>query len=751
HSNVTRLFSATKEWFNFNEKDVWTLFHSYAFDFSVWEIWGALSHGGCLLVIPYYVSRSPEDFYRLLSNHGVTVLNQTPSAFLQLIRAEELVGISEDLKLRLVIFGGEALNFQSLKPWFDRHGGKTPNLINMYGITETTVHVTYYPITSANVEESGSIVGRPIPDLQSYILDSALNPVPPGVVGELYIGGPGLARGYLNRPRLTAERFVKNHFIQEPDSRLYMTGDLARYLPDGRIEYLGRIDNQVQIRGFRVELGEIETLLSRHEMVKENVVVVRENQDKNRHLAAYIVTEEKNDENAEENISELRSHLKAKLPDYMIPTFFIFMNTLPLTPNGKLDRKALPEPDMSAFGARSGFVAPGTPNEKLLAGIWGEVLEVEAIGVHDGFFELGGDSIQSIKVIAKAREAGLDFSVKQLFENQTIHELARVSESSRGFLPESEVKPFALLTDEDRIKAPDDLDDAYPLSALQAGMYFHTEYSKDTAVYHDIFSYHIQEHMDDGALEKALEHVVNRHPVLRTSFAVKDFSEPLQFVHKKVKIAIASEDLAHMSFDEQEAFIDAWIEKEKKRGFDWSRPPFVRFVIHHRGRDTFNLGISFHHAILDGWSVASMVTELFLEYRSLLTQKTTPPLPVLWGFRDFIALERDTAESEECKDYWLRKLEDINILKIPRWPERFRSDSIDRIETESVSVSSGLSAGLKKLSKQAGVPIKSILLAAHMKVLSTLGGVADITSGLVLNGRLERSESEQTLGLFLNT
>ncbi|NER29541.1 MAG: amino acid adenylation domain-containing protein, partial [Symploca sp. SIO1C4] len=258
HSNVLRLFAATDSWYHFNPQDVWTLFHSYAFDFSVWEVWGALLYGGKLVIVPYLVTRSPESFYQLLSQENVTVLNQTPSAFRQLIQAEQSATTVEQLKLRLVIFGGEALELNSLKPWFERYGDQKPQLVNMYGITETTVHVTYRPLSLADLEGAASVIGRPIPDLQMYVLDEHLQPVPIGIPGEMYVGGAGVTRGYLHRRELTVERFISNPFTDNPQARLYKTGDLARYLPNGELEYLGRIDNQVKIRGFRIELGEIE-------------------------------------------------------------------------------------------------------------------------------------------------------------------------------------------------------------------------------------------------------------------------------------------------------------------------------------------------------------------------------------------------------------------------------------------------------------------------------------------------------------
>jgi amino acid adenylation domain-containing protein len=430
HANVTRLFTSTRALFDFSEEDVWTLFHSYAFDFSVWELWGALLYGGRLVVVPFWESRSPESLRRTLVEHEVTVLNQTPSAFRQFMAEEERSGRPGELSLRLVVFGGEALEMGSLRGWMNRHEGNGPRLVNMYGITETTVHVTYAEVTREEVESGGaSRIGVGLSDLSVYVLDEWGELVGVGMKGELYIGGAGVARGYLQRPELTAERFIPDAFSSEAGARLYRTGDLARYRADGELEYLGRIDNQVKIRGYRIELGEIEAALSAVSGVRVVVVDVRPGLGgTEKRLVAYVVWEA----GAEGPVTELRRRLKERLPDYMSPSAYVELAQLPLTANGKVDRRALPEPE--AEGGNSSSVqreAGRTPVEELLCGIWAEVLGVEQFGLDDNFFDLGGHSLLATGVASRIRERfGIEFQMRSLFESPTISALAVLVETN---------------------------------------------------------------------------------------------------------------------------------------------------------------------------------------------------------------------------------------------------------------------------------------------------------------------------------
>jgi amino acid adenylation domain-containing protein len=417
HGNVMRLFTQTDHWFHFNEDDVWTMFHSFAFDFSVWEIWGPLLTGGRLVIVPFEVSRSTEEFYALLSEERVTVLNQTPSAFSLLDQVEE-AGPVLPLALRYVIFGGEALQYRALRNWFKRHGDAKPQLINMYGITETTVHVTYRVVSETDAHaETDSPIGEPIPDLQLYVLDGDLKPVAEGEEGELCVGGAGVAKGYLNRPELTAQRFIADPF-GKPGSLLYRSGDLARRRADGQLVYLGRNDNQVKINGFRIELGEVEAAIAEYPGIRQVFVTAHTDHTGRQRLAAYFVTES----GIKLEAHTLREFLTPRSPAQMIPAFYIQMESFPLTNNGKVDRKALPVP---VTGSVAPAVEAGTPMQERVAAIWREVLEAPNVGLDDNFFDIGGSSILLIRIRAELqKQLDRQIPITWMFEFTSIRTLA---------------------------------------------------------------------------------------------------------------------------------------------------------------------------------------------------------------------------------------------------------------------------------------------------------------------------------------
>ncbi|MEU3624601.1 non-ribosomal peptide synthetase [Amycolatopsis coloradensis] len=567
HANVTRLFSSTEHWFGFGDQDVWTLFHSYAFDFSVWELWGALLHGGRLVVVPQDAVREPEDFLALLAEQRVTVLNQTPSAFYRLSALS-----SPPLSLRYVIFGGEALDPARLAEWYRRHPDG-PRLVNMYGITETTVHVTY-----RSLEAGGSgAVGVPIPDLRTYVLDAGLTPVPPGVTGELYVAGAGLARGYLNRPGLTASRFLADPF-GAPGTRMYRTGDLLRWTADGELDYRGRADHQVKIRGFRIEPGEIEAALIAHPDVDAAAVVVHGTGDARR-LVAYLT-------GAVPGTTALREFLGRTLPAHMVPAVFVALERLPLNANGKLDHRSLPEPGVRT---ENRHVAPRDEVEAVLAQVWSGVLGVDRVGVEDNFFGLGGDSILSIQVVAAARQAGLALTSKDLFRNQTIAELATVAQ------PDAPVAPV------------EDKGGPAPLGPIQSWLFEQLDEPwRLTMSVHVVLST-----VDVPKLITALSRVAERHDALRLRFSRKDDGWEQEAVPVESADLLRQVDLSEVD-DVTEAMHAEAVRAQTS--LDIVTGPLWRAVLFTFRDRAPRLFLTAHHLVMDGVSWRILLADLERAY-----------------------------------------------------------------------------------------------------------------------------------------
>jgi amino acid adenylation domain-containing protein len=415
HANVTRLFQSTAPWFTFGSDDVWTLFHSLSFDFSVWEIWGALLHGGRLAIVPFAVSRSPEAFLDLIERERVTVLNQTPSAFLALLAAEARRDQPAARSLRYVVFGGEALDVRALEPWFDRHGDAMPRLVNMYGITETTVHVTYRPLTRDDIAAGRSVVGEPIPDLTIRLLDPSGGLVPIGVPGELCVGGAGVTRGYLGRPELTTTRFVPDPYTG--DGRLYRSGDLARYLENGDLEFLGRADHQVKIRGHRIEPGEVEAALTAAPGVRQAVVLPWP-RGGDTVLVAYVVADPNPDLTA-----TLRAALRQRLPEYMVPSAFVRLDRFPLTAHGKIDRRALPDPAEEPRHAVTSSAA-GSDTERMLLAVFGNAMSGAPLDADANFFDAGAHSLTLVRAHAALRDQGHQLPLVALYQHPSVRALA---------------------------------------------------------------------------------------------------------------------------------------------------------------------------------------------------------------------------------------------------------------------------------------------------------------------------------------
>ncbi|WP_137936792.1 non-ribosomal peptide synthetase [Chitinivorax sp. B] len=760
HRNVLRLFKGTDAWFGFNQNDVWSLFHSTAFDFSVWEIWGALLYGGRLVVVPYMVSRSPEAFHQLVVRERVTVLNQTPSAFKQFIAADQAAGLpAKALSLRYVVFGGEALEPASLRPWLDKYGDAAPQLINMYGITETTVHVTYRPITRQDAERPGSSpIGVAIPDLRLFILDAQRRPVPVGVIGEIYVAGDGVAQGYLNRPELTAERFIDwpaslAEAAGRTDGRkLYKTGDLGRFLADGSIEYKGRADDQVKIRGFRIELGEIEAALRQSSQVKEAIVQTwRDGVAGDARLVAYVVPAV-----ADVKVEQLRSLLKTVLPEYMVPAHFLFLEALPLTNNGKIDRKALPSPASERPQLASDYAPASNVLEQQLVDIWQSVLGLDQIGIHDNFFALGGDSLRGVQAIGQARGLGLNLSLVDLFAQQTIAELARIAASKPGNEPtiNRQRQPFSLISEADRAKLPATAIDAYPLSRMQGGMFYHMQLTPESNVYHCTGTSHIRlaSPFNEAAFRTAVQQTVARHDILRIGFDLVGCSEPLQIVHREAVLPVVVEDLRGLSDEAQETRIKALLEIEKRTPFDFSKPTLLRFFIQLRSDRSLQFTMTECHPIYDGWSYHTMIVEVFNRYAGLTGDSTfTEPPALNVSYRDFVEMELAAVNDPAHQQFWGDWLEDCTILKLPRLMPTPPGSHTPSLKAVRLTLPESVYAGLQRLMHAASVPMKSVLLAGHVKVMSLVTGETDILTGIPTNGRPEEIGGDQLYGLFLNT
>ncbi|ROL65831.1 non-ribosomal peptide synthetase, partial [Pseudomonas chlororaphis] len=735
HQNVVRLFDATESWFHFDDQDVWTLFHSYAFDFSVWEIFGALLHGGRLVIVPQETSRSPEDFHRLLCEERVTVLNQTPSAFKPLM-AVACAG-SQANHLRYVVFGGEALEVKALKPWFERFGDSAPQLVNMYGITETTVHVTYRPLSLADLQLSASSpIGEPIPDLSWYLLDSDLNPVPRGCVGELYIGREGLARGYLNRSDLSATRFVPDPF-DDQGGRLYRTGDLARYHADGLIEYIGRIDQQVKIRGFRIELGEIEARLLAQPEVRE-VAVLAQDGASGPQLVAYLVASQ-GAVPAEDQAAlrtTIKEGLKEHLPDYMVPAHVLFLEQLPLTANGKLDRKALPAADASLL--QRAFVAPQSPLQQQVAAIWQEVLQVERVGLDDNFFELGGHSLLATQLVSRIRQ-GLqrEVALKSLFEHDTLGTFVAALEGGaqrqESSLPRVERgQPLAL-------------------SYAQERQWFLWQMDPHSAAYHVPMALRLKGALDRRALQSSFEALVARHESLRTTF-VEQGSRTLQVIHADAAPVIVWADLAQQGTD-QDAAIQAFVAEEIQQPFDLRQGPLLRIKLLRLAPDDHVLVLVQHHIVSDGWSMRLMVDELVQLYGDF-SEAQVPSLPALpIQYADYAQWQRnwmDAGERERQLAYWQEQLAgESALLELPLDRPRPAQQSFRGARLD-LPLPERLAEHLKALARSEGVTLFMLLLASFQTLLHRYSGQADIRVGVPIANR-NRAETESLIGFFVNT
>jgi amino acid adenylation domain-containing protein len=762
HDNVVRLFRATECCFAFNSRDVWTMFHSFAFDFSVWELWGGLFYGGRVIVVPSATARAPDDTFELLCSEGVTILNQTPSAFYQLAEAQSRC---PDLKhsLRMVIFGGEPLECHRLKEWVSRNGADAPLLVNMYGITETTVHVTYRRLSMEDIQAEGaSVIGSPIQDLTVGLLDRHHRAVPLGVVGEIYVGGAGLARGYLGRPELTAERFIRHPFSSDPGVMLYKTGDLGRRRADGILEYCGRNDDQVKIRGYRVELGEISAHLARHPDVKEAVTVARDDEAKGRRLVGYVIPKTGS---TVISVESLRAHLKESLPEYMIPSAFVVLWAFPLTPNGKLDRRSLPAPQEDAYGSRK-YVAPQGDVEEVLAGIWQDLLDVERVGRSDNFFELGGHSLLVVQLMERIRRAGLRASVRRIFESTTLTELAGTI--TPGSVEQLDVPPngiplgckeiapgmLSLISlDIEHIEeitrtvlggAPN-VQDIYPLAPLQEGILFHHLLSSDNGDVYTrpmLFSVSCAERLKEFVV--ALQAIIDRHDSLRTAVLWERLPQPVQVVHRRATLPVES-----VALERDRPAAQQLIEQMSSREveLDLRRPPMMKVhIAQDPDGDHWYALLCTHHLVCDNVSLEILLNEIAAHLEG---RQHSLPAPV--PYRNHVAQALAHTKSQSSEAFFRSKLGMISHTTAPFDLVNVRGNG-GEIQGAKGAVTQELMRRLRSEARRLNVSAGTMFHAAWALVVSQTSRHEDIVYGTVLLGRFHGSAGAQRiLGMFVNT
>jgi amino acid adenylation domain-containing protein len=739
HENVVRLVRNTN-YVRLGEEVVLGHASNVMFDASTFEIWGALLNGGRLVVIRKEEVMSPERLGSELREKGVTTLFLTTAMYQECVRSGR--GVFQGVKT--VLFGGEQCDGECVGRSVEEAGAE--EVVHVYGPTETTTYATYGVVRGVG-KGKGVPIGGPIGNTEIYIVDEEMEAVGIGVVGEICVGGKGVTRGYGKNAEMTAEKYVPNGVREGGGERLYRTGDLGRWRKDGQIEFVGRRDHQVKIRGYRIELGEVETVLRAQPGVKDAVAValVRSNGDKQ--LAGYVVTEA----GATLTAREVRDGVKSKLPEYMVPVVVI-LEELPLTPTGKIDRKKLPQPEHTLEAKKKKYAGPRNRTEEILTEVWAEVLGLERVGIEENFFELGGDSIICVRIIGRAQERGVEFSVQELFEHQTVAALAsanRQLQAGEG----TATKPFELAGEDVRNRLSDDIVDAYPLSHLQAGMLFHSQTAPGSGVYHDVVSYRLHLPYQAESFQCALNALVQRHPMLRTSIDMASFSEPLQLVHRTVELPVLEHDWRSLSAPQQEKALVEFVEREAKARFIWDEVFRLNVCVHRLNESEFQCSFNFHHAIMDGWSEASLITELVQEYEKALSGTAPEENRLDANYRDYIALERRTLASAESLAFWKRMLEGHVATPVPlqHWREEESRNSTFEAPVQEIAISEDTQNRLQRTARDMGVPLKTVLLAAHVRALQVLSGQDDVTTGVVLNGRLETPGGERVLGLFLNT
>ena len=700
----------------------------FSFDVSVWEFFWPLITGASLVVAKPGGHRDSAYLVKLITQQQITTVHFVPSMLRIFLAEEDLATCS---CLRQVICSGEALSVELQESFFTQMN--STKLSNLYGPTEAAVDVTFWECLPQYQGRSVPI-GRPIANTQIYILDFSLQPVPIGVTGELHIGGVNLARGYHNLPDLTTEKFISNPFKKSKSERLYKTGDLARYLPDGNIEYIGRSDHQIKMRGFRIELGEIEAVLNQHPSVGETIVAVSEDVCSDLRLVGYIVV------NGQTSLTDrdLRSFLLGKLPEYMLPSAFVFLESLPLTSNGKVDRRSLPSPTLDL---KSSFVAPRHQVEEIVARIWSEVLKLDRVGIHDNFFELGGHSLLAMQVVSRLRKTfDVEFPLRSLFETPTVANLAVSIEQLCQLEQHSQASPIL----------PRSLDSGSPLSFAQARLWFLDQLQPGSSAYNLSAAIRLKGQLNIEALEQSFNEIINRHEVLRTNFVIES-GQVVQSITPTSTLTISFIDLKHSP--EQEAEMERCIKQEAQKPFDLEHEPLLRNTLLQLSKEEHVLLLTMHHIVSDGWSINVFVRELAALYLAYSTGNSSQLAELPIQYTDFAYWQHQLLQGDVLEaqlSYWRKKLGgSIPVLDLPTDFPRPAIQSFSGKQQQLI-LSKELSSALKILSEQEGTTLFMTLLTAFKTLLYRYTQQEDILVGSPIAGR-NYSEIEQLIGFFINT
>jgi amino acid adenylation domain-containing protein len=699
------------------------------FDAAGRELFPILISGGTLVITEPSGHRDCRYLAEIIQREQISIFHCVPS-LLRLIVEEP--AFKDASSMRAVMCGGEALSPQTIKRFQSRIGAK---LYNVYGPTETIIDSTYWPVAESG-DQSNVSIGRPIPNAQVYILDDLLRRVPIGVSGYLYIGGIGLARGYVGRSDLTGDKFVPDPFSGRLGARLYKTGDLARYRADGNIEYLGRGDHQVKIRGFRIELGEIEGTLARHPAVHEAIVLVLEDESGDKRLLAYVTANEEIHPTA----SELRTFLKDRLPEHMMPAAFIVLDSFPLNANGKVDRRALPAPDSQRPELDEAFVACRTPTEELLAEIWAHVLGVQRVGIHDNFFQLGGHSLLATQVVSRIREAfKVEMPLRDLFESPTVAGLAEKIDARGG----------ATLQAPPIVPVP--RDGELPLSFAQQRLWF-IDQLEPGSVYNFPAAVRLKGQLNVAALKLSLNEIVKRHESLRTTFTTVD-GRPVQVIAPLLTLALPILDLRELPETEREAEVQRLATNEAQRPFDLAEGPLVRATVLQLGENDHVGLLTMHHIVTDGWSAGILIREMAVIYDAVCSGRPSslPELPVQYA--DFAHWQRNWLEGEVLENqlnYWKEQLLGAPpLLELPTDHPRPAIQTFHGAH-QSILLAPIVGDRLKALSRQEGVTLFMTMLAAFQVLLQGYTNQDDLVIGTPIANR-NRLETEGLIGFFVNT